>query len=115
MIHPDLDRALTAVRDLGRALRETVEDGRLDAASQLLDERAEALATLATLVDVRSETLDAETRARLDALRTEEARLLEWMQDEKRRVGRALSSLREGGRDPWREELSGHAVLDQRR
>ena len=112
---PDLPTVIEAVRAHGDRLCEDVREGRLDRVEEALSAREEALQALAALVAERGDALDPAEREALEALRDDDRRLVEWMREEKKAVGRALGSLQGRVDDPYRESLDGHAVLDQRR
>lgn len=99
----------------GVRLREDVESGRLEGIDQALAARAEALRALAEHVARLPRPLDREVDTLLTTLREDDRCLLEWMEEEKRSVGRALSSLRGRVSDPYAERLEGPVVLNQRR
>lgn len=105
---------LDTIRDLDARLRADVEQGRLDRIDATLATRERALVALAPAL--ADPALDATVRAAVEAARDDDRRLLEWMENEKRAVGRALQSLHGRVEDPYRERLhTGPAVLNQRR
>jgi hypothetical protein len=112
---PDLAAVAQRVIDHGARLREDVETGRLDELDEALAARAEALRALADHVASLPRPLDDDVTALLTNLREDDRCLMEWMQEEKRNVGRALSSLRGRVSDPYEERLEGPVVLNQRR
>lgn len=105
---------LDTVRELGERIRTDVGEGRLDRIDATLAARERALEALAPFV--KDPALDGTTRAAIDAVRDDDRRLLEWMEGEKRAVGRALQSLHGRVEDPYRDRLHrGPAVLNERR
>lgn len=105
---------IEAVLEHGRRLRDDVESGRFDQVEVALAARAEALRALSEHVSALPRPLDDTTNSLLTSLREDDRCLLEWMEEEKRNAGRALSSLRGRVADPYRERLEGSAVLNQR-